>query len=140
MLTHGNEHLSTLGEHLSAGHRARLSLVDCVALLDAMHAELRAEYEPNALGWVFDTLPDLVQQLHDTEARIDALAKTTGGPTEADFREALAVRATVWRAMVARYRAHREQHGELPDDAALAVGVSYGDGQPGTWDVVRRGQ
>ena len=70
-----------------------------------------------------------------------------GGPTEADFRTAIEAHAAVWRELVARYRAHKERQAEkadpmpeLPEDTVLAVGVSYGDREPGTWDVVRQGR
>jgi len=33
-----------------------------------------------------------------------------------------------------------DQMPELPEDVRYAIGFSYGDGEPGTWDVVRRGR
>lgn len=124
----------------------RLNLGDCLEMVIQMHASNRADYAPGALA-LLDTDRDLRERFDTTEARIDALAKVPGGPTESDFRRALADHAAVWRELVARYRAHQERQAEradpmpdLPDDAALAIGVSYGDGQPGTWDVIREGR
>ena len=125
---------------------ARLDLADCLRLLDDMHASNRAAYEPGALSQL-DADADLYRRFHATEARIDELAKVVGGPTETDFRRALADHAAVWRELVACYRAHKERQAEradpmpyLPDDTALAIGISYGDGKPGTWGVVRQGR
>jgi len=123
------------------GKAERCMLTDCLALLDDMHTGIRADYEPGALA-LLDTDPDLARRFHATEAHIDALAKVEGGPIEADFRAAIEAHAAIWREIIARHRAQREAAAdpipELPDDATLAVGVSYGDGKPGTWDVVRR--
>ncbi|MGD0945873.1 MAG: hypothetical protein ABSA52_00465 [Candidatus Binatia bacterium] len=125
---------------------SRFDLADCLALLDDMHAGIRAEYVPGALA-LLDTDPDLARRFHATEDRIDGLARVAGGPTEADFRTAIEAHAAVWRELVARYRAHKERQAEkadpmpeLPEDTVLAVGVSYGDREPGTWDVVRQGR
>ena len=60
-------------------------------------------------------------------------------------RAALAARVACWREISARYRAHLERQAERADPmpelreaTVLAIGVSYGDGEPGTWDMVRR--
>ena len=121
----------------------RLGLAECVALLDAMHAEIRAAYVDGALA-LLDADPDLAGRLRATEARLDELARMPGGPVEADFRVAVEAHAALWREIIARARARCEQQAdpmpELPADAVAAVGISYGDGRPGTWDVVRRGR
>jgi hypothetical protein len=121
----------------------RLDPVDCLELVTEMHVELRLDYVEGALPWAFEQLPELKVRFDQTENAVDRLAGSN--PTEADFRRALADHAAVWREMVARYRAQREAAAdradpmpELPEDAAAAVGISYGDGQRGTWDVVRR--
>lgn len=107
-----------------------------------MHTELRAEYVEGALPWALATLPELARRLDDAEAAIDRLAGTR--PTEADFRAVVEAHAHVWREIVARHRAHRERQAEkadpMPEDAVLAIGMSYGDGELGTWDVVRQGK
>jgi len=86
-----------------------LDLVDCLALLDTMHAEIRAVYEAGALPWAFATCPELNQRFEQTETAIDGL--TAARPTEAEFRRALEAHAAVWRDLVARYRAHQERQG-----------------------------
>jgi hypothetical protein len=122
---------------------SRLDPADCLELLLEMHASNRADYVPGALS-LLDTDPSLRQRFDITEARIDELAKVSSGPSEVDFRRALAQHAAVWRELMARQRARQERQAdpmpELPDDTALAIGVSYGDGEPGTWDVIREGR
>jgi len=143
---HKAELLTLLSNTLPAADPRRLDLADCIELLDEMHAGIRADYEPGALK-LLDVDPDLNGRFEVTKARIDQLARVAGGPTEADFREAIEGYAVVWREIIARHRAHREREAEradpmpeLPADAMAAVGVSYGDGEPGTWDMVRRGR
>ena len=111
-----------------------------------MHGSIRADYVPGAWS-LLDTEPDLRRRFEATETRIDQLARVPGGPTEADYRTAIEAHAAVWREIIARHRAHREREAEragpmpeLAADTAAAVGVSYGDREPGTWDVVRRGR
>lgn len=125
----------------------RLTPADCLELLTETHAEILGEYIKGAWPWALATLPYLVRRLQNSESRIDDLAKVPGGPMEATFRAALAAHAAVWREIIARYRAHRERQAEkadpmpeLPDDTVVAVGISYGDGELGTWDVVRQGR
>ena len=89
------------------------SVADCLELLDAMHAEIWAAYVQGALPWAMANLPELACRFYDTEAAIDRLAGT--GPTEAEFQQALAAHAGVWRELVARYRAHQEQQAERAD-------------------------
>lgn len=120
---------------------AVLSLADCLERLTELHVELRAGYVEGAVPWAFERVPGLVQRFHETEASIDRLAST--GPTEAAFRSALAAHRGVWRELVARYRAHRDAVAEradpmpeLPEDTTVAIGFSYGDGEPGTWNTV----
>ena len=120
--------------------RARqLDAADCVALVREAFEAVAADYVDGALA-LLDADPDLAQRFHDTEAAIDATVKTR--PTEGELRAALAAHAAVIREACQRRRAQREAAAdtmpELPDDAALAVGVSYGDGLKGTWDVVRQ--
>jgi hypothetical protein len=122
----------------------RLTLPDCIELLAEIHAEIRATYPAGALA-LLPTDPDLTRRFRATEARIDDLARIPGGPGEADFRAAVEAHFTVWRELTARHRARAEQRAEradpmpeLPTDTGAAVGVSYGDGAAGTWDVVRR--
>ncbi|MGD0946783.1 MAG: hypothetical protein ABSA52_05065 [Candidatus Binatia bacterium] len=122
---------------------SRLNPADCFELLCAFHAENEAAYEPGALTWAFAHCPELKRRFDETETAIDRLAGQH--PTEADFRRALEAHANVWREIVARHRAHRERQAEkadpmpeLPEGTVLAICVSYGDGEPGTWDAVRR--
>jgi len=124
----------------------RLDLADCLEFLTETHAGIWADYPVGALA-VLELDAELSRRFHETEERIDTLAKVAGGPTESDFRRALADHAAVWREIFQRSRAHEERQAErvdpmpdLPDDTALAIGVSYGDGEPGTWDVVRQGR
>jgi hypothetical protein len=143
---HKAELLALLERTLPPTDPRRLTLADCVELLDDMHAGIRANYPAGALS-LLNTDRDLRQRFEATEARIDDLAKVACGPTESDFRAAIKAHADVWRELIARYRAHRERQTERPDPmpelpkgAVLAIGMSYGDGQPGTWDVVRQGR
>jgi hypothetical protein len=123
-----------------------LDTADCEVLIHQAFETIEAEYIDDALT-LLDTDPDLAERLSATEDRINDLAKTPDGPTEADFRAALVAYAAVWREIIARHRAHRERQAELadpmpelPEDTVLAIGISYGDGEPGTWDVVRQGR
>jgi hypothetical protein len=122
-----------------AGKPERCSLTDCEALIRETFETVAAEYVGGALA-LLDTDPNLCRRFHDTEAAIDGAVKA--GPTEGELRAALAAHVAVIREACQRRRAQREAAAnpmpELPDDAALAVGVSYGDGKPGMWDVVRR--
>ena len=143
---HKGELLALLSSTLPPQEPHRLTLGDCLELLIEMHASNRAAYEPGALS-LLDTDADLCRRFHATEARIDELAGVPSGPTEADFRTAIEAHAAVWRELVARYRAHLERRAERPhpmperpDDTVLAIRVSYGDGEPGTWDVIREGR
>jgi hypothetical protein len=118
-----------------SGKVERCTLADCLELLDDMHASIRADYAPGALA-LLDTDQDLRRRFDATEARIDELAKVTGGPTEADFHEALADHAAIWREISQRHRAHLERQAEradpmpyLPGSTALAIGISSKCGQ-----------
>jgi len=122
----------------------RLTLVDTLEMLSLMHDSIRAEYIAGALPWVLDSDPDLARRFHQTESDIDQLAGT--GPTEPAWRAALDAHRAVWREVVTRYRAHRERETEhlkadpmpkLPEGTTVAVGYSYGDGEPGIWEHVR---
>jgi hypothetical protein len=118
----------------------RCSLADCMTLI---HKAFEAvEYVAGALGQL-DTDPDLWRWFHETEAAIDAAVKA--GPTEGELRAALAAHVAVIGECVARKRAQQEAAADrvdpmpdLTDDTVGAVGFSYGDGTPGTWDAVRR--
>jgi len=111
-----------------------LDISDCMVLIGRTFQSLEAEYKSGALS-VLDTDYDLRARFDTTEASINDLAKVPGGPTESDFRKALAEHAAVWRELIARYRARQERQAdpmpELPEDTALAIGISYGDDQPG---------
>ena len=120
----------------------RCSLADCMALIRETFEAVAAEYVDGALT-LLGTDPDLCRRFHATEGAIDAAVKA--GPTEHELRAAraaLAAHVAVIQEACQRRRAQREAAAdimpELPDDTALAVGVSYGDGKPGMWDVVRR--
>ena len=122
----------------------RLDTTDCLELLGEMHAGIRAEYVDGALS-LLDADPVLARRFQATEARIDALAKVPGGPPELEFRAAIEAHAAIWHEIIARHRAQQEQQAErsdpmpeLPADTVAAVGISYADSEPGTWDVVRR--
>jgi hypothetical protein len=124
----------------------RLDLADCCASLAALHAELAAGHEPGAVPWAF---PDMKERYRAAEDRLDALAKTVNGPSEADWRAGLSELRTVWLEARELYRARQERRSELteltkadpmpdlPAGATVAVGYSYADGRPGTWE---RGQ
>jgi hypothetical protein len=121
-----------------------LDVADCLALIRETFETVATEYVGGALA-LLDTDPDLRRRFHDTEAAIDAAVKA--GPTEGELRAALAAHVAVIRECCERKRAQQEAVSERPDpmpelpaDAATAIGVSYGDGKPGTWDVVRQGQ
>lgn len=116
----------------------RCALAECLALLAEMHAGIRAVYPAGALA-VLDTDPDLRKRFRATEAAIDEAARLPGGPMEADFRAAVEAHAAVWGELIARHRARadRESMPELPEGTRLAIGFSYGDGEPGSWAVVR---
>jgi len=143
-----------------------LDIADCMVLIRKTFEGLEAEYESGALS-VLDSNQDLRRRFDATEARIDELAKVPGGPTEYDFCRALAEHAAVWRELIARYRARQERGADrmpdlpedtgrvgkpkggqgradpmpdLPENTALAIGISYGDGERGTWDVIREGR
>ncbi len=105
---------------------AVLSPADCLELLTELHAELRSAYVEGGLPWAMANLPELARRFRDTEAAIDRLAGAR--PTEAEFRQALAAHAAVWRELIARYRASQERQAEhadpmpeLPLDAVAAV-------------------
>lgn len=121
---------------------APLDPADCLGLIRATFDVVAADYVDGALA-LLNTDPDLCRRFHDTEAAI--YAAVNAGPTEAELRAALAACVAVIRECCQRKLAQRDGTAEradpmpeLPEDAAVAVGVSYGDGQPGTWDVVRR--
>lgn len=88
----------------------RLDLGDCLKLLGDMHAALRAEYEGGLE--LLNGDPDLARRFRETEDRIDALGSASGGPTRADFCGAVEAHAAVWREIIARFRAQREQRAE----------------------------
>lgn len=98
---HRDELRALLERSLPAQDPRQLTLVDCLELLGEVHATIRCVYVPGALA-LLDTDPDLRQRFDATEARIDDLARTPGGPAESDFRRALADHAAVWRELVAR--------------------------------------
>jgi len=146
LATHKAELLALLTRTLPAPDPQHLTVANCLELLTEMHAGIRADYPAGALS-LLDTDLDLRQRFDATEARIDELAKVAGGPAEAEFRAAIEAHTAVWRELIGRYRAHLERQAErsdpmseLPVDTVAAVGVSYGDGELGTWDVVRRGR
>jgi hypothetical protein len=136
---HKSELLALLSRTLPAADPRRLDVADCLGLLDDLHTGIRAEYEPRVLG-LLDTDPDLRRRFDTTEARIDELARTPRGPTEGDFRAAAEAHGAAWREIIARHGARQERPLPMPElaaDTVGAVGFSYGDGEPGTWDVVR---
>jgi len=120
-----------------------LDIADCMVLIRKTFEGLEAEYESGAL-YMLDSNHDLRRRFDATEQRIDELAKLPGGPAEYDFCQALAEHAAVWRELIARYRARQERRADpmpdLPENTVLAIGISYGDGEPGTWDVIRQGR
>ena len=127
------------------GADVRLSPADCLELLCAFHGENEAAYQLGALPWAFENCLELKRRFEETEAAIDRLAGQR--PTEAGFRAALEAHRAIWWEIAGRYRAHLEQQAErsdpmpeLPDNTVLAIGVSYADREPGTWDVVRQGR
>ncbi|MBI4517343.1 MAG: hypothetical protein HY699_16185 [Deltaproteobacteria bacterium] len=80
----------------------RLALADCCASLAALHADLAAGHEPGAVPWAF---PDLAERHRKAEDCLDALAKTPGGPTEADWRAGLEELRAVWLEARGRFGA-----------------------------------
>ena len=117
----------------------RCSLADCMTLIRETFEAVAAEYVDGALT-LLGTDPDLCRRFHATEGAIDAAVKAR--PTEHELRAALAAHVAVIREACQRRQAQRDAAAAprpaLPDDTALAVGVSYGDGKPDMWDVVRR--
>ena len=100
----------------------RLDLVDCAVLIRETFEAVEADYVDGALA-LLDSDPELCHRFH------------------------LAARVAVIHEACERQRARQAARAEQPDpmpelpaDTVAAVGVSYGDGKPGTWDVVRRGQ
>jgi hypothetical protein len=88
----------------------RLDSADCGALIREAFEVL--EYVDGALA-LLETDPDLCRRFHDTEAAIDAVAKTV--PTEAEFRGAVTAHVAVIRECVERKRAQREAAADLAD-------------------------
>jgi hypothetical protein len=118
----------------------RLDAADCMILVRECFEAV--EYVGGALA-LLDADPDLCRRFRETETAIDAAVDA--GPTEGEFRAALAAHVAVIGECVARKRAQQEAAAEradpmpqLTDDTVGAVGFSYGDGAPGTWDMVRR--
>lgn len=101
-------HKTELVALLQGGEPRHMTPADCFELLMEMHASIRAAYLAGALS-LLGTDAELSRRFHETEDRIDVLAKVPGGPTRSDFRDALASHAAVWRELVARYRARQER-------------------------------
>lgn len=100
---HKPELLALLKRTLPVPPADRLTPADCIEMLDEMHAGIRAVYLPGALR-LLDRDRGLRARFTGTEARIDELAATPGGPAEGDFRQALEAHAAVWREIVDRHR------------------------------------
>ena len=107
---HRDELRQLLERTLPAPDPRRLTLTDCAAALAAMHTELRAIYPAGALA-LLDVDADLKRRFDASEARIDDLARTPGGPLDADFRAAVDGHVTVWRELIGRVQAKRDHRG-----------------------------
>jgi len=101
VVRHKSELLAVLAEG------TRLSLDECSAILDAAVTDLGTWYTAGALPWAEANVPELIAQLRDTEAVLDALNKSE--PTEADWRAAVTAYMATWREISDRCRAHRER-------------------------------
>lgn len=116
-----------------------LGVDDCVADLADMHSRIRADYPAGAMA-VLDTDAVLRGRVGRTEDVLDELARTPGGPLEVDWRRAVAAHEAVWREVIARHNARSgraDPMPDLPDDVTFAAGFSYGNGEDGTWSVVK---
>ncbi len=125
----------------------RLGLADCLTLLDDMHARIRADYEPGAAA-LLDTDPRIYGGASMPQRggltswrarRMDRPRPTFELPSKRTPRSGTRSSRDTGRTGNGR-PSEPTRCPSFPADTVAAVGISYGDGEAGTWDVVRRGR